>query len=240
MDKVADNSRAERFEVAFNRIHQELRKLVKDENQSFSNLVYKGSKSYTIVRQYQSELQQFSRLRNAIVHERYELGEYIAEPNEKTVSRIEKIAKVLSQPNHALTIATKEVIIFDYADSLEKLVTGINNHSYSQYPVYREDSCVGVITAKLVVKWMAANLVNSKVDLSKFTVGDVFNADDSHPIAFVSKSKNIFELEEIFEEAHLAKQDLEGVIITENGRQDEKPLGIVTPWDLIEIDYKLD
>lgn len=30
------------------------------------------------------------------------------------------------------------------------------------------------------------------------------------------------------------------VIVTENGRRTEKPLGVVTPWDLIEIDYTVD
>jgi hypothetical protein len=36
------------------------------------------------------------------------------------------------------------------------------------------------------------------------------------------------------------KKKLEAVIITENGKKDEAPLGIITPWDLIEIDYTVD
>ena len=51
---------------------------------------------------------------------------------------------------------------------------------------------------------------------------------------------NIFDIEELYENAHKEKRDLEIVIITENGLKNEKPLGIITAWDLIEIDYTAD
>jgi hypothetical protein len=34
----------------------------------------------------------------------------------------------------------------------------------------------------------------------------------------------------------LAHKKLEAVIVTENGETREKPLGIITSWDLVEID----
>jgi hypothetical protein len=43
-------------------------------------------------------------------------------------------------------------------------------------------------------------------------------------------------VEELFEDHHLAHKKLEAVIITENGNMSEKPLGIITSWDLVEID----
>ncbi|MBM7656256.1 hypothetical protein JOC76_005817 [Neobacillus cucumis] len=51
---------------------------------------------------------------------------------------------------------------------------------------------------------------------------------------------NIFEIENIFEKAYKKKRKIEGVIITENGKIDEVPLGIITAWDLIQIDYTID
>ena len=59
-------------------------------------------------------------------------------------------------------------------------------------------------------------------------------------IEIVSKDINIFEIENIFEKAHKKKRKIEGVIITENGKIDEVPLGIITAWDLIQIDYTID
>lgn len=237
--KAATSVRTERFEVSFNRIHQSLRKMVRNEAPHFSNLVYKGSKRHALIRTYQEELHQFARLRNAIVHEQVKVGEYIADPHEETVERIEEIADIFSQPNYALSIATKNVITFDMEDSIEAVIHGIQTNSYSQYPIYQQGTCVGLLTARAVVKWFASHVVNSIVDLSEIKVMDILTLESNHPISFAPKSANIFEIEEIFEKAHASKKDLELVIITENGMEDEKPLGVITSWDLIEIEYTL-
>lgn len=234
--KQAINIRSERFEVAFNQIHLELKKLVKNEPTNFTNLVYKGSQMFSLIHKYDEELHQLARLRNAIVHDKYELGQYIAEPHEETVARIEHIAKAFTKPQQALSIATTPVITYQYEDSIERVIHGIHQHSYSQYPIYQGDKCIGLLTAKTVVKWMAANIADSIVDLSTIKVSDLFTLEQDHPIAFAPRSTNIFELEEIFEKAYERNNVLEAVIITKDGRMDQQPLGVVTSWDLIEIE----
>ena len=47
-------------------------------------------------------------------------------------------------------------------------------------------------------------------------------------------------LKELFEKEHKEKRDLEVVILTEIGLKDEKSLGIIIAWGLIEIDYMAD
>ncbi|WP_180954200.1 hypothetical protein [Bacillus sp. M6-12] len=54
------------------------------------------------------------------------------------------------------------------------------------------------------------------------------------------KNIDIFEAEDLFEKAHKHKQYLSIIIITENGMPHEAPLGLITAWDLIEIDYTAD
>jgi len=229
--------RSERFEIAFNKIHLELKKMVRNETPHFRNLVYKGAKKFSLIKTYQEELHQFARLRNAIVHNKYDIGQYIAEPHAETVKRIEDICEIFTKPNDALSIATKKVITYNFEDHLDKFIQGIHKHSYSQYPIYRDGYCIGLLTAKSIVRWMASHTFNNKVDFAEAKVGDMFNFDEKHPIEFISKEANIFEVEEIFADAHMKKQDLECVVITENGKRNKKPLGVITPWDLIEIDY---
>lgn len=230
--------RSERYEVAFNRIHLELKKLVKNEAPHFVNLVYKGSKMFSLIQKYQEELHQFARLRNAIVHDKYDLGEYIAEPHEETVQRIEEIANIFSKPSNALSIATRNVITYHYEDSIEKVIKGIQKYSYSQYPIYKDRQCIGLLTAKAVVSWMALNVSSSIVDLSEVKVKDMVYFEKDYALSFAPETINIFELEKMFVDAHLNKQILEAVLITKNGESDEQPLGLVTSWDLIEMDYK--
>lgn len=85
---------------------------------------------------------------------------------------------------------------------------------------------------------MSENLINTIVDITDIRVFDIISTVKNHPIEFVSKALDIFSVEEIYEEKHKNKLDLEAVIITENGSNKESPLGIITAWDLIELDYQ--
>ncbi|MEH7439658.1 CBS domain-containing protein [Neobacillus drentensis] len=240
MNKKQSPLLSERFEVAFNLVHDALRDIVQIKDDRFVVLVKVGAKKYQMIDTYKKDLEQYARLRNAIVHEKMEIGFYIAEPNAKVVSHIEKIANVFSRPNYALSIATKNVVFFDYQDSILKVTTAIKEHGYSKFPIYKNKTCIGLLTAGSIVKWMAQNMENSMVNLSDIHVSDIMMYEKEHPIEIVPKDINIFEVENIFEKAHKKKRKLEGVIITENGKADDAPLGIITAWDLIEIDYTVD
>ncbi|MGJ7913025.1 CBS domain-containing protein [Neobacillus sp. LXY-1] len=231
---------SERFEVAYNQVHEALRGIVKINDERFVVLVKVGAKKYQVIETFKKDLEQYARLRNAIVHEKMEVGFYIAEPNAKVVNHIEKIANILSKPNYAISIASKNVVSFDYNDRILKVTAAIKEHGYSKFPIYKNKSCIGLLTASSIMKWMAMNMENGLVNLADIHVSDIMKLEKNHPIDFVSKEINIFDVENIFEKAHKKKSKLEAVIITENGNADEKPLGIVTPWDLIEIDYTVD
>lgn len=240
MTTTKDIQLSERFEVAYNQIDEIIKQWVKYHDRRFTVLLRQGAKHHCLIKNYADELEQYGRLRNAIVHEKKEVGTYIAEPHISVVERIEMIAGLFSRPNYALTIATKQVILFDFEDSIVNVIKAIKEHNYSQYPVYKQKDCIGLLTTGDIVKWMASYMINNIVDLADIKVIDILANVKEHPIKFADKSIDIFEVEEIFENAHKEKTDLEAVIITENGGKNEKPLGLITAWDLIEIDYTAD
>jgi len=231
---------SERFEVAFNQVHEALKNIVKIPDDRFIVLLKVGAKNYQIIETYKRDLEQYAKLRNALVHEKMEIGYYIAEPNIKVVEHIEKIAYIFSRPNYALSIATKKVVSFNYDDSIVNVMEAIRDFGYSQYPIYKDNDCIGLLTTGDIVNWMAKHVVNNFVNFSNIKVYDIAKNVDSHPVRFVPKHSNIFDVETIFENAHIEKKDLQGVIITENGISNETPLGFITAWDLIEIDYTVD
>ncbi|WP_042460583.1 CBS domain-containing protein [Neobacillus dielmonensis] len=231
---------SERFEVAFNQVHDALRDIVKINDDRFIVLLKTGAKRYQIIEAFKKDLEQYAKLRNAIVHEKRQIGYYIAEPNAKVVHHIEKIANIFSQPNYALSIASKKVVSFEYGDPILKVTDAIKEHGLSKFPVYHKNHCVGLLTAGSVVKWMAANMDNGLVHLTNIQVSDIMKFEKEQRVQVVSKEVNIFDVENIFEEAHKNKMKLEAVVITEHGKLDEKPIGIIPPWDLIEIDYTVE
>ncbi|MEH7336064.1 CBS domain-containing protein [Neobacillus drentensis] len=231
---------SERFEVAFNQIHESLKSIVKLNDDRFKVLLDIGARKHQIIDKYYDELKQYAKLRNSLVHDKKELGFYIAEPHEDVVKHIEWISTIFNKPNYALSIATKEVIYCDIEDSILFILQAIKEHGYSQYPVYQDNRCVGLLKTGDIVNWMAGNIINTIVDLTDIKIGDILRDVKHHPIEFVPKSIDIFSIEDIYERKHKEKVELEVVIITENGKSDEKPLGMVTAWDLIEIDYMVD
>ncbi|MFS0822273.1 CBS domain-containing protein [Bacillus sp. 1P02SD] len=229
---------SERFEIAFNRIHKALSKMVKNiQGDIFSQLVAHGAKRHAIIRSYKDELFQFAKLRNAIVHEKLRADFYIAEPHEDVVERIEEIAELLEKPVTALSISSNPVIYFNYHSSIKDVILAIHNSTYTKFPIYKDGSCVGILTAGTVLKWMAKHLSNDVINLANIRVGEVIPYETKHLIDFVDKDRDIFAVDEMFEKRHAHGKKLEAVIITETGQIDEKPLGIITSWDLIEIDY---
>lgn len=237
--KSVTHLNSERFEVAFNRIQDALEKLLGIYNRGFADLVRIGARRHKIIKKFDDELLQFARLRNAIVHDKTELGYYIAEPHEKVVKRIEQIEALLSKPNPCLSIATKKVIYYFLDDPILKIINEMKHHNYSQFPIYNGGRCVGLLKSRTILKWLA-NQPESLVKLDAVSVNDVFVFERKHPMVFVPKSYSIFEIEDVFEEAHANKEMIELAIVTENGKATEKPLGVITPWDLIEIDYLSD
>lgn len=228
---------SQRFEIAFNRVHKALSKMVKNVNGDiFSQLVAHGAKRHAIIRSYKDELFQFAKLRNAIVHEKLRADFYIAEPHQEVVERIEEIAALLEKPVTALSISSRPVIYFNFHSSIKDVILAIHNNSYTKFPIYKDGTCIGILTSGTIMKWMAKHLSNDSIDLSNIRVGEVIPYETKHLIEFVDQNCDIFAVEEKFEKRHAHGKKLEAVIITEAGQIDEKPLGIITSWDLIDID----
>ena len=231
---------SQRFEAAFNQIHRWLRTNMKDvHSDKFSLLLSKSAQRHSIMGRFHDELYQYSKLRNAIVHNKYEPDFYIAEPHHKIVERIEMIANLLNKPKIALSIAITPVFYY-YEDSpLRDVLKILQRFSYSQFPIYhRQEGYKWLLTPDAIVSWMSENLPENPDDLNQVKLEKLlpYKSKKNKQITFVGKTANIFDVEDRFEDSYLNNNKLEAVIITENGKTTEKPLGIVTPWDLVEID----
>jgi predicted transcriptional regulator len=234
---IIDKQLSERFEVAFNQIHSWLRKSIKNvRTDKFSELLRIGFPQHSIIRKHYHDLQMFARLRNSIVHDKVKIGFYIAEPHEQVVDKIEKIATQVFQPKTALSIASTPVLYFQEETPLTDILNTINKTSYSIYPIYNQMGHSSLLTLDIIVKWLSDNLVGNFIRIENIKVSQLISLKAPPSVEFVNKDADMFAVEEIFEQYHLRSQKLEAVIITETGSPSEKPLGIITSWDLVEID----
>ncbi|MBB6454210.1 putative transcriptional regulator [Salirhabdus euzebyi] len=231
-------SRAERFEIAFNQIHSRLKELTKNrKTDRFVDLLQVNSEKYSSIRENFSQLKQYAKLRNAIVHEKVDNGYYIAEPHEDIVEDIERISHLVYHPPSAVKLASKPVIFFDIYTSLQKVLSTIEKHGYSQFPVYEEGHFKGLLTEGGIAKWFSQRIKDGVITINNVRVADILELEKRRNVACLEKKSSVYDVENTFEEYYKKKQKLEAVILTENGGQDQAPIGIITSWDLVEFDH---
>ncbi len=227
---------AERFETAFNRIHKCLTKLVRNaRSDSFKALLDSGN-SHAIIRTYRHDLYQYAKLRNALVHEKIKERYYIAEPNVDVVTHIEMIADQFEKPQMVLSIASVPVLYYKNETPLKDIMKVVDRLSYSIFPIYDSTGSFNwLLTSEGIIRWISQQPL-AAISIEQIRVQDLIGHEKPHEVVFVKRKTDIYEVEEIFEDYYLAHKKLEAVIITENGKTSERPLGIITSWNLVEID----
>ena len=221
---------AMRFLDAFACIEKECRIITKEIRYTkFYILLQEAAKLNSIVRKYEMELNEFADLRNAIVHQRTDKGEVIAQPVDWVVAEIEKIASLLSQPVTLKDCITKAVktchpdnLVVDIYKKMEELAT-------SKLPIYEDSQFFGLLTLEMVAHWA----VLEKEKKPDATVRDIYRPQyKTEKVLFVSQDTPVAEVIEIFEDGMNRGVRILAILITAKGTKDEKALGILTQADL--------
>lgn len=236
--EVNHKEQSGKFETAFNRIHKALREMVKEtESDAFVELLYSGYKNHSLIRKYKSELHQFAKLRNAIVHERVNADYYIAEPHIEVVERIEEICREFEKPQTALSIATSPVFYYYEDAHLKDVLKVINKFDFTRFPVYdKDDKYVALLTSTEIIQWMAQHFSSEVIHFEDVRIKELLTKGKNYFVTFVTEDASLYEIEELFERYHTRGKKLQAVIITETGDRHGKPIGVITPWDLLDSD----
>lgn len=231
---------SEKFLTNFNKIERYLRKLTYENHYSrFYALVDSAKKVNSGVRQFETDLKEFADLRNAIVHERTD-GHVMAEPNDLTVTKISKIAEYLSEPPKLIPDFQKKVLTVKMDDPISEAVQTLYKNSYSQIPVYENDDFLGLLTVNTISRWLGALIKDDIFSLSDTKVRDVLRYNENKDeYIFLSRNGTIFDVSELFTQHETNGKRLEAILLTQNGKKSEKLLGIITVWDLPNINKKL-
>jgi len=107
----------------------------------------------------------------------------------------------------------------------------VREDGFSRYPVYEQNRFVGLLTSNGFARWCAQQLKGTKIDVdtADARVGDVVAFDHRREaVEFVSREALIDDVEQLFREA----RPLEAVLITEHGRPDQSPIGMICAQDM--------
>ncbi len=222
-------NRAEEFISLYNEIDHFLRVSLHEEKWvSYHELVERSAKFNRIVREYEEDLKQIGDLRNAIVHR--STGEIIAIPSERIVLQAREILKKLKAPPPVIPMFQKEIVIAEANESVARVIKIMKDNDFSKIPIYSESNFLFLATAEAIVRYISENLT---VDLRNSKIENVASyMEHRDNCQFVSKDTDIFKVAEIFEIYHRNGEKLDAIIITESGDRNQRPIGMITLFDV--------
>ena len=223
---------SERFLSAFAKIEKECRLIAGNvQYVKFYQLLHEAGKKSEIVQRYQFDLQEYADLRNAIVHQRSPEGKIIAEPTNEVIEDIEKIAKLLCEPERVEQFFIKPIRTCKYADNLKEIALHLEANQSTKIPVYNEDLFCFLLTTDMIERCFLHN--ENRISILRVKDCEEY-LKEAENVGFICKETSIHDAFAKFTTAYSKGIILKALIITENGKREEKPCGIITLSDLVQ------
>ncbi len=240
-----ENTSAEQLLAIYNQIDAYLRTQYRqDVHADHGFLVAELARSNRVVARHQQELRAISQLRNSLVHNPMaSLAQPFASPHPLIVERYGQIRDALLHPANALSVAIPAAKIYTakLSSNLVEIITTMDKNTYTHVPIIENDKMVGVFSENTLLSYLAEHgeAVITK-DMTVATLGAFIplSAHRSETFAFLPRNASFGEVFEIFNKAIKVRQRIGMVFITQTGKSHEKPLGIITAWDLASPDFE--
>ena len=232
---------SDRFIAAYNQIDYSLRTIYDfKRSMSFSDIIRRSVVLNSVVRKYEEDLIDFGRLRNAIIHNGN--SKYtIAEPHDDVVMKIERLAELISEPPVAIDrVGNKEVITINSEMKIALAMELMSRTGYSNLPTYDGEKLIGILNGRKLINILGQK-VGEKINLQDFidntTVGEIMeNMGDDYYFMLADEDLTIDSAMNYFEN----NRKLLIILITKNGRDNGKPLCIISSADIIDMKKILD
>lgn len=178
-------------------------------------------------------------MRNMLSHHAQIGGKPVFEPSDEVINVLRRILEDVKNPPVAMSIATPaaKLVTCDPDDIAESVIHMMKERGYSHMPVVENGVLKGVFSVgtvfSMVDKYGADGVaVGARIrDFGEFLPIDKHTTEC---FGFVSDSAPYSGLKQRFTAKGPHERRLAALFVTANGRQEEKLLGIITPWDMIK------
>lgn len=228
----------QKYIVAFKKLETKLRHICRaGDGERFSDILGKVEKVNFLIRAKKNLILDLYALRNVVAHA--DRDKYIAEIKEFAFDELSKILKLLDNPPTVGIVFKTSVYSTTPFESTETVIRKMKECIYTHVPIYENDKYYGTFSESTLLLWLVDNIKDGKAEFNKNSIRDIkknylFNKSDK--VDFISESKSIFEVQAMFEKAIGGGNRLGALIITKSGDKDDKPIGIITAWDLPRIE----
>jgi len=172
-------------------------------------------------------LKDMGRLRNALVHNQ-QFPQIVADPREEVVVKLLLIINQLTNPAKVIPRFQRDLRIFQMVEPLSEAIKFMSSNDYSQIVVY--DTAYKLLTSNGIVKWLGGATTVGLADIEGAIVADAVAKESDESLSFLGRDEALDKALQAFQELRL-----QAILITHTGSPRQKPLGLITAWDLLDL-----
>lgn len=236
----------EELVAIYNEIDSFLRQQYKsDKYADHSFLIQEIGRTNAVVARYQQELRAMAQLRNSIVHNPLSaIAQPIALPHPEIIKKYKGIKDALLNPRTGLSVAIPAHKIYTASlnSNLNEVLKKMNKNIYTHVPIIEQSKMVGIFSENSLLSYLAdageAIITNDMMinDLADYLP---LQSHQGECFEFLPRKASLAQVFEVFNKAIHKHQRVGMLFITEHGYAGERPLGIITAWDLASPDFEL-
>lgn len=161
----------------------------------------------------------------------------VAEPSLRAVQEIEKVRDELLNPRTVLSVLNNSKPVVVHPDArVGETLRRMYQEEFSQVPVYDEKRYFGLLTTNTVARWIADQLERHGGVVEDVAVRKVLSfAEKIENVLHCSRTLSVTETVRHFTSSVASGRPVTALILTNSGKRDETPLGIVLPADLARL-----
>lgn len=228
-----------KFLSIYNEIDHYMRSFLNSDNYTdHGMLIRQMTEKNRLFQSYYTDLKLFSELRNLLVHNPYpNSANPLIVPHSYIVKKYEEIRNALLHPKKAIDIAVRREFIYTTslnANAIDVMQT-MNEKTYTHVPVMDGEKMIGVFSENTILTYLVNNKDTILLKDTKIAEFKDFIGLDRHPseyFKFVSREMSFVDIAVLFQEGLKERKRIAVIYITQNGKQEEKLLGMITAWDV--------
>ena len=179
-------------------------------------------------------------LRNLLSHEhRVRNLNYLVVSQECYNAFVKDVEKVL-HPKKAFNIAHSPVVTANADSIISEVISNMLENNYTCTPIVNDKGVLlGVFSPHSLMLYFEFNKKELLAEAPQHTsISEIMqfcgiDNDQDVEYKFIQKDMDEFEIKSLFEESYSKNKRLEALFVTEHGKANEKILGIITNWDII-------
>lgn len=228
-----DKQISTQFIAVYNRLDGWMRSTLKQGKEaSFSSILKEMATGNSAIDKHLKFLQDMGDVRNLVVHTRMGNGVGLAVPTHAVVDEFSRIAGLVMDPPSLFSNAAKTLKVHRFDDPLTLALNEMKEHDFSQLVVQGQNGAHRLITREGIAKWLEESIEDDVVSIAETTIVQVLHCEDTNAYCFLPRDSTVYEGLQVFADP---KKRIQALILTQNGRESEKPLGLVTAHDIARI-----